>query len=41
VGLASVCPHCGVPVERKDMVGALSPHYAQEREDRRAAFKRK
>lgn len=41
VGLASICPYCGTPVERQDLVATLSPGYAQERAERRAAFKRK
>jgi hypothetical protein len=41
VGLANVCPHCGVPVERKDLESTLSSQFASERAGRRAAFKRK
>jgi DNA-binding HxlR family transcriptional regulator len=39
VGLANVCPSCGVPVQRDDLEARISPHYAREREQRRAAFK--
>ncbi|MGO4329499.1 winged helix-turn-helix transcriptional regulator [Cupriavidus sp. 2TAF22] len=41
VGLASVCPHCGIPVERKDLVASTGRHFAAEREARRVAFKLK
>ena len=41
VGVASVCPHCGVPVERKDLEASISNRFADERMARREAFKRK
>ena len=41
VGLANVCPHCGEHVERKDLESTLSSQFANERAERRAAFKRK
>ncbi len=41
VGLANVCPHCGVPVERKDLIASVGEHFAAERERRRAAFRRR
>ncbi len=39
VGLSNVCPGCGEPVERKDLDSTISPRFAQERAERRAAFK--
>lgn len=39
VGLDSVCPSCGVHVERHELEATLSPKFAKEREDRRQAFK--
>lgn len=41
VGLSNVCPNCGVHVERKDLDSTLSSQFANERAERRAAFKRK
>lgn len=41
VGVASVCPQCGVPVERKDLEASISNCFLGEREALRAAFKRK
>ena len=41
VGLGNVCPHCGVPVERKDLEATLSSQFANERAERRAAFRRR
>lgn len=41
VGLASVCPHCGVPVERNDLEASVGSQFAAERQVRREAFKRK
>ncbi len=41
VGVASVCPHCGDPVERKDLEAVISNRFLGERESRREAFKRK
>lgn len=41
VGLASVCPHCGVPVEREDLEATMGGRFARERAARREAFKRK
>jgi DNA-binding HxlR family transcriptional regulator len=39
VGLGNVCPQCGTVVERKDLVGSLSPAFEREREARKSAFK--
>lgn len=41
VGVASVCPHCGTPVERKDLEATISKRFLGERDSRREAFKRK
>ena len=41
VGLANVCPHCGVPVERKDLDASMGSQFANERAARREAFRRK
>lgn len=41
VGVASVCPHCGDAVERKDTEALVSDRFIAERESRREAFKRK
>ncbi|MBB1592945.1 helix-turn-helix domain-containing protein [Achromobacter sp. UMC46] len=41
VGLGSVCPNCGVPVEHNDLDALVSDKFAAERVERRAAFKRK
>ncbi|WP_137822443.1 helix-turn-helix domain-containing protein [Pseudomonas sp. D(2018)] len=41
VGVASVCPHCGVPVKRKDLEASVSNRFLGEREARREAFKRR
>ena len=39
VGLGNVCPECGTPVQREDLMAAVSPAYAKEREARKLAFK--
>jgi DNA-binding HxlR family transcriptional regulator len=39
VGLGNVCPVCGTGVERSDLDASLSPAFANERAERRAAFK--
>jgi DNA-binding HxlR family transcriptional regulator len=39
VGLSSICPGCGVPVRREDLDASLSEQFAQERAQKRAAFK--
>lgn len=39
VGLGTVCPECGVQVERKDLDATMSDQFAAERAERRAAFK--
>ncbi len=41
VGLASVCPHCGAPIQRQDLDAVMSSTFADERAARREAFKRK
>lgn len=41
VGLGTVCPGCGVQVERKDLEASMSDQFAAERAERRAVFKRK
>ena len=41
VGLGTVCPECGITVERKDLDASLGSQFAKERAERRAAFKRK
>ncbi|TNB80503.1 helix-turn-helix transcriptional regulator [Pseudomonas sp. Fig-3] len=41
VGVANVCPHCGVSVERKDLEASISNRFLGEREARWKAFKRK
>jgi DNA-binding HxlR family transcriptional regulator len=41
VGLANVCPHCGKPVERKDLDAAISDSFAIERAARRSSFRRR
>lgn len=41
VGLANICPHCGTPVERKDLDASLGNHFAAERAARLASFRRK
>ncbi|WP_258232536.1 hypothetical protein [Pseudomonas brassicacearum] len=41
VGVASVCPNCGVPVERKDLQPSISERFLAERTARREAFKGK
>ena len=41
VGVASVCPNCGVPVERKDLQPSISERFLAERTTRREAFKGK
>jgi hypothetical protein len=41
VGGASVCPNCGVPVERKDLQPSISERFLAERTARREAFKGK
>lgn len=41
VGLGSVCPGCGVQVERKDLEATLSDQFAAERAERRSVFKSK
>jgi len=41
VGLASICPHCGVPVQRRDLEATISQRFLGERTARREAFKRK
>ncbi len=41
VGVASVCPHCAVPVQRADLEASISSRYAKERAARYEAFKRK
>jgi len=41
MGLGSVCPGCGVQVERKDLEATMSDQFAAERAERRAAFKSK
>ncbi|ROM61895.1 transcriptional regulator [Pseudomonas brassicacearum] len=41
VGVASVCPNCGVAVERKDLQASISEGFLNERTARREAYKRK
>jgi DNA-binding HxlR family transcriptional regulator len=41
VGLANVCPNCGLPVQRADLDAVPSSQYVHERAQRRAAFKGK
>ncbi len=41
VGLGSVCPKCGIQVERKDLDASLSSQFAKERAERHATFKSK
>ncbi len=41
VGLASVCPQCGIEVQREDLDASLGSQFATERAERRAVFKRK
>ncbi|MFB4394576.1 MULTISPECIES: winged helix-turn-helix transcriptional regulator [unclassified Pseudomonas] len=41
VGLASVCPHCGVEVSRADLQAQVSEGFADERAARYEAFKSK
>ena len=41
VGLANVCPHCGEPVERKDLDATMGERFAAERTARREAFRRR
>ncbi|QET05321.1 MULTISPECIES: winged helix-turn-helix transcriptional regulator [Cupriavidus] len=41
VGLATVCPHCGEPVARKDLDATLGERFAAERAARREAFRRR
>ncbi|GJG98448.1 helix-turn-helix domain-containing protein [Cupriavidus pauculus] len=38
IGVASVCKHCGVPVERKDLEPTVSKRFAEERAARAEAF---
>ena len=41
IGLGSVCPNCGVHVERKDLEAKMSEQFAAEREQRWVAYKGK
>ncbi|MEM5432693.1 winged helix-turn-helix transcriptional regulator [Cupriavidus oxalaticus] len=41
VGLASVCPQCGIEVRREDLDASLGSQFATERAERRAASKEK
>ncbi|KJK21109.1 transcriptional regulator [Burkholderiaceae bacterium 16] len=41
VGLANVCPQCGIEVQREDLDASLGSQFATERAERRAVFKRK
>ena len=41
IGLGTVCPNCGIHVERKDLEAKISEQFAAEREQRRVAYKAK
>jgi len=41
IGLGTVCPNCGIHVERKDLEAKISEQFAAEREQRRVAYKGK
>ncbi len=41
IGLGTVCPNCGVHVERKDLEARMSEQFTAEREQRRVAYKGK
>lgn len=38
IGTANFCPHCGVPVERKDLDATISKRFAKERAAKLDAF---
>lgn len=38
IGVATVCPHCGVPVAREDLEASVSQRFSDERTARLEAF---
>lgn len=39
IGLGNVCPDCGTVVARDELVPSLSPSFAEERKEKKIAFK--